>query len=291
MRQSLLRTVLARSRSSLKFWAWALVLVALIWRCLPRWRIQQLLRSIFLICRDEKWRTWRRDVDLKKVKDPTFGNQIALYYDRGRMFALWEDFLDCLDLPKTSPIRDHVRQLFSRVELDEQLKDLFDALAHGAPGLSKGDALRFSRGIQGYVNVLLQRKTRVSLRGLANEDQIWLENQFEEVFPAEKPLDRSLFPAFAKLILLRRVVRTLIATLGLEKLQGGLGAPLVVDISVDIGDREPFRLHTVAPPSAPCVCSKERLSLIQEDEGRVGDMCEEEEEDERLQEDPLTAES
>merc|ERR1740121_900233 len=103
-----------------------------------------------------------------------------------------------MGLPKESAIRDHIRQLFSKPELLKQLQELFDVLGRGADRLQSGDVVRFSNGIRGTLRVLLQTK-RFPLSKATKEDSQWLVDRFEEVFPAEQPLDRNVFPSFAKL--------------------------------------------------------------------------------------------
>eukprot|EP00931_Biecheleriopsis_adriatica_P118610 TRINITY_DN93971_c0_g1_i1.p1 TRINITY_DN93971_c0_g1~~TRINITY_DN93971_c0_g1_i1.p1 ORF type:complete len:292 (-),score=50.18 TRINITY_DN93971_c0_g1_i1:80-916(-) len=199
------------------------------------------------------------------IADPTFGGVLGLEYSRSRIEESWEDFLDALEFPKDSPIRGHVRKLFNRADLDEQLRGLFKALAAGAQSLSKGSFERFSRGIHGQVHVMLAKNTRVPLVAPTTEDVEWLAHSFDEVFPVDRPLDCETFSGVAKLVLLRRVVRTLMKSVGMEQLQEGTTAPIVVDVAVDLGGGlPPFRIHTVAPSSAPTLSSGERLDLIDE---------------------------
>eukprot|EP00913_Durusdinium_trenchii_P025281 g23733.t1 len=75
-------------------------------------------------------------------------------------WASW-DFLDALGF-QSSPIRQHVRQLFNREDLEEQLQGLFDALSGGLPALDKGGFLNFSSNIRGQVHVLMDMKTKIS---------------------------------------------------------------------------------------------------------------------------------
>ncbi|CAK9075955.1 unnamed protein product, partial [Durusdinium trenchii] len=173
--------------------------------------------------------------------DPTFGKAV---YNPRRIAESWEDFLDALGF-QSSPIRQHVRQLFNREDLEEQLQGLFDALSGGLPALDKGGFLNFSSNIRGQVHVLMDMKTKISLLPPTAEDSQWIQQNFDAVFPAEEPLDRAAFPGVAKLVLLRRVVRTLIEYVGIEELKGGMAAPLVVDIAVDLKNGKPFHLHTV----------------------------------------------
>eukprot|EP00933_Yihiella_yeosuensis_P038350 TRINITY_DN32290_c0_g1_i1.p1 TRINITY_DN32290_c0_g1~~TRINITY_DN32290_c0_g1_i1.p1 ORF type:complete len:277 (-),score=25.86 TRINITY_DN32290_c0_g1_i1:127-957(-) len=201
------------------------------------------------------------------VPDPTFGEALGLVYRRETANRSWEDFLNALSFPKDSPIRAHVRELFSREDMTSQLKGLYDALnsSETRPGLSRGDFESFSRGICGEVHMYLRSNTRVNILEATPEDFKWIKENFDSHFPPDRPLDRETFPAVAKLVILRRVVRTLLLSVGLEHLQEGTKAPLVVNVSVDLSNgRPPFRIHTVAPSSAPSVCSGERLDLIKE---------------------------
>jgi len=195
--------------------------------------------------------------------DPTFGAMHDVVY-RLPFAAAWEDFLNALGFPATSAVRGHIRQLFERPELDRQLQHLFDALSGDRDRLSRESVRRFSRSIEGHIHVLLQIDTRVGLVPVTAEDDLWITEGFDHVFPAERPLDRSVFPAFAKLVLLRRVVRTLIECIGMERLQSGLVAPLVIDVTISLSpDQLPFRVHTVAPASTPATCN-EHLGVIKE---------------------------
>eukprot|EP00747_Dinoflagellata_sp_TGD_P166545 gnl/TRDRNA2_/TRDRNA2_189486_c0_seq1.p1 gnl/TRDRNA2_/TRDRNA2_189486_c0~~gnl/TRDRNA2_/TRDRNA2_189486_c0_seq1.p1 ORF type:complete len:407 (+),score=61.04 gnl/TRDRNA2_/TRDRNA2_189486_c0_seq1:74-1294(+) len=133
--------------------------------------------------------------------------------------------------------------------------------------LCRADVERMSRGTRGHLHVLLRANERVPLAPASAEDHSWLLECFDQVFPPERPLHRGNFPAFAKLVLVRRVVRTLVDSVGLDQILGGMPAPLVVDIAIDLGegdDEFAFRMHTVAPTSAPAAHSGERLALIEE---------------------------
>ncbi|CAK9075954.1 unnamed protein product [Durusdinium trenchii] len=126
--------------------------------------------------------------------DPTFGKAV---YNPRRIAESWEDFLDALGF-QSSPIRQHVRQLFNREDLEEQLQGLFDALSGGLPALDKGGFLNFSSNIRGQVHVLMDMKTKISLLPPTAEDSQWIQQNFDAVFPAEEPLDRAAFPGVAK---------------------------------------------------------------------------------------------
>eukprot|EP00928_Gymnodinium_smaydae_P051072 TRINITY_DN34603_c0_g1_i1.p1 TRINITY_DN34603_c0_g1~~TRINITY_DN34603_c0_g1_i1.p1 ORF type:complete len:332 (-),score=53.52 TRINITY_DN34603_c0_g1_i1:127-1071(-) len=205
--------------------------------------------------------------------DPLYGRTLGLMYSRSRLSQSWEDFLDALDLPANSPIRGHIRQLFARPDFEAQLRDLFDVLSCGRPSLSKEDVGRFSRGICGDLHVLLQVDSRVPLAKATEEDHRWIAERFDVVFPPESPLDREDFPAFAKLVLLRRVVRTLVDSIGLRQLHDGVGRPLVVEVRVELGSGEPFRVRTVAPTSAPGAATGERMTLIAEEATPASSVC------------------
>jgi len=205
---------------------------------------------------------WRRR---RILCDPVFG--VAL--DPEALRGAWEALLDGLSLPPESPIRAHIRQLFARPEVDDQLRELFDELcAKGSDRMTLADFERFSRGIHGHLHVLLDANAKVRLVDVKATEMAWMGGHFAEMFPPEKPLNRARFPALAKLILLRRVVRTLVEHVGLEQLQEGMPRPLVVEVVVQLGpSRPPFRLHTITPKSTRVPSSGESLGPISEDEG------------------------
>ncbi|CAE7811611.1 unnamed protein product, partial [Symbiodinium necroappetens] len=196
------------------------------------------------------------------ISDPIFGTVV---YSYARLSESWEDFLDAFQFPKGSPIRQHIRQLFSREDLDAQFQRLFDVLCTGST-MNRHDFEHFSRGIQGHLHILTDKKTKIALLSPTQEDLQWIAANFEKAFPEERPLNRQNFPDVAKLVLLRRVVRTLIEFVGIDHIQGGMAAPLVVDIAVNLGSAKgpPFRIHTVAPSSRPTLESGERLNAISE---------------------------
>lgn len=204
--------------------------------------------------------------DPNKFADPTFGAEYKISYNFQHLDASWEDFMGGLGLPPESAIRDHIRQLFSKPKLTEQLEELFEVLAGGDDRLQQSHVQRFSNGIRGTMRVMLQSK-RFPFLDATQEDGQWLAERFDEVFPPERPLNRHVFPSLAKLVLLRRVVRTLMESVGLEQLQEGMTQPLVVDIRVELGGaHSPFRLHTVAPKSIPSSCSGASLGSLTESE-------------------------
>ena len=189
---------------------------------------------------------------------------MGVVYSYSRLSESWEDFLDAFKFPRGSPIRQHIRQLFTREDLDAQLQQLFEALCAGS-ALTRSHFERFSRGIQGHLHILTDKKTKIALLPPTQEDLQWIVQNFDSAFPDERPLSRQIFPDVAKLVLLRRVVRTLIEFVGVNQIQLGMAAPLVVDIAVDLGGQDPpFRIHTVAPCSRPSLESGERLNAISE---------------------------
>lgn len=207
---------------------------------------------------------------LRHIPDPTFGAKFGVVHNTREPDRLWEAFLDTLCLERTSPLRRHMRQLLGRREIDDQLRELFELAAGGAERISRQDFSRLSRGISGHVHMLLKTQERVPLALPTPEDQQWIFRRFDHYFPPERPLGRDLFPGYFKLILVRRIIRTLIAYLGLRRLRSGASQPLVVDIQVDPGQgHPPFRLHTVLP-NATSAPAGERLGLIEE----VGDETE-----------------
>lgn len=198
------------------------------------------------------------------------GAERRLEYSYRRIDQCGEEFLDALGIPSTSPVRQHIRAVVQRPEMQAQLEALYDALHQGREDdfLVKEDIERFSNGIQGHVHILLQARTRVPLVAANAEDLAWLDQHFDTVFTPETPMNRLVFPSFAKLVLLRRVGRTLLGPVGLQQMQRGLTTPLVINLTVDLGRGEPlYHLHTVTPTSAPSSVSGERLGSIVEPDG------------------------
>jgi len=241
--------------------SFVVLIAAIIWKW--RKRLQEAVGAV---------QTGLSNGSSSRVLDPIYGKEMGLVYKMDSGTELWEEMLDGFRFPVESPIRRHVRQLFGRPELHEQLSNLFDALSKGSPRLTQADVRRFSSGINGYMHVLLQKSTQVPLVSATPQDMAWIADQFDVIFPDERPLDKQQFPSFAKFILLRRVVRTLIDSVGLEGLQAGVAVPLVIDVKVDSGgDTPPFRVHTVTPSSAPGIDKEESfLGLIKEERGRFG---------------------
>lgn len=196
------------------------------------------------------------------MEDPTFGPIVV--HDMDKPDSLHEAFLDSLHLQKDSPIRGHLCQLFRRPDMDEQLCALYDQTSAGAPRISREDFMRLSRGISGHLHQLLKGKSRMPLATCTPEDQKWIFRHFDHFFPPERPLDRRMFPGYFKLILMRRIVRTLVARIGLENLRRGTSAALVLVVGVDLGGgHAPFRLNTVTPNAKTVLCG-ESLTLIEE---------------------------
>mmetsp|Transcript_50071 Transcript_50071/g.144217 ORF Transcript_50071/g.144217 Transcript_50071/m.144217 type:complete len:298 (+) Transcript_50071:37-930(+) len=215
--------------------------------------------------------TWFRG----PMYDPVFC--VPLQFDN----LSWEALLDGLSLPSETPVRAHIRQLFGRPDFDEELRRLFDALLQSRPKsrartvsamassdiLSFRDFERFSQGLRGHLHVLLRTRSKVSIVPAKAQEMAWLSEHFPMIFPPDRPLDRDIFPAFAKLIILRRVLRTLVEDVGLEQLQDGMQKPMVVEVTVDLGPgRKGFKLRTITPHSVKSKTSGETLSLISEDE-------------------------
>lgn len=200
--------------------------------------------------------------ELNAIRDPTFGPGIV--HDMDKPDTLHEAFLDSLHLEKNSPIQVHLCQLFRRPDIDEQLCRLYDQASAGSPRISREAFMRLSRGIYGNLHQLLKGRERMPLAACTPQDQQWIFRHFDHFFPPERPLDRKLFPGYFKLILLRRIVRSIVAHIGLPRLRRGTSAPLVLMVGVDLGDgHAPFRLNTVTPNAKTDLCG-ESLALIEE---------------------------
>lgn len=205
--------------------------------------------------------------ELRAIEDPTFGPGIV--HDMDHPDRLHEAFLDAVQLKSNSPIHDHLCQLFRRPGVDEQLSRLYDQASAGASRISREAFMSLSRGIHGHLHQLLNGQERMALAACTPEDQKWIFNHFDSFFPLERPLDRRLFVGYFKLILMRRIVRTLVAHVGLSKLRRGTSAPLVLFVGVDLGgDQPPFRLNTVTPNAKTVLCG-ESLTLIEEMPGEM----------------------
>jgi len=101
------------------------------------------------------------------------------------------------------------------------------------------------------VHVFMKSKERVPLIKASSEDQEFLIQNFDTIFPPEDPLDCESFVPFIKLVVARRVTRTLMKALGVDSLRIGLQAPLAMRISFDLGNGEPsVVLQTVTPISS-----------------------------------------
>lgn len=234
------------------------------------------------------------DPNARVVEDPDLpvwlaGVSSLVAAERRAKKSLWEWWLDALHFSPDSPGRAHIRQLLSHPETARKLEALFDALDTQCEGKLDKDALvRFSAGIRGTVRVLLNRErarvadgagpARASPRdgaasielepATARESQFLVDN-FDLLFPDEHPLDLAAFLSMAKLVLVRRIVKALVKRHGLQTVRAGMRAPVVVDLSVvddANGSRCLFRVHTVAPSTAPGV-DGHRLGAIAESPG------------------------
>ena len=223
------------------------------------------------------------DPNARVVEDPDLpvwlaGVSSLVAAERRAKKQLWEWWLDALRFSPDSPGRAHIRQLLLHPETARKLEALFDALDTETRGTLDKDALvRFSAGIRGTVRVLLDRE-RASADGAgrsrhglgielepatARESTFLIEN-FDLLFPNEHPLDLDAFLSMAKLVLVRRIVKALVKRHGLQTVRAGMRAPVVVDVSVvDEKNRALFRVHTVAPSTAPGV-DGHRLGAISE---------------------------
>jgi hypothetical protein len=200
--------------------------------------------------------------EIKDIEDPTFGPSIV--HDMHKPDSMYEAFLDSLHLQKDSPMRGHLCQLFRRPNIDEQLRTLFDQVSGGNHRISREGFMWLSRGINGHLHQLLKGRQRMPLAACTPEDQKWIFRHFDHFFPPERPLDRQVFPGFFKLVLMRRIVRTLVAHIGLSSLRRGTSAPLVLIVGVDLGGGlAPFRLNTVTPNGKTVLCG-ESLALVEE---------------------------
>lgn len=235
-------------------------------RTLRGGNLRNLLASFFSLLLGTSSQDGQRN-RVSRFSDPTFGDEYNVSYSRSKLQLAWEPLMDGLGLNPDSPIRGHIHQLFAKPSLDKELKKLFDVLGSGgADRLDVRDVGRFSAGIKGHIHVLLQSRSKVPLMEATSEDTKWLADNFDSIFPEDQPLDRPTFPAVAKLILLRRILLTLISNLGLERVKGGMNHPLVVQIRVELANRQPFRLHTVAPSSVKSTVSGESLGSLTESE-------------------------
>ena len=222
------------------------------------------------------------DPNARVVEDPDLpvwlaGVSSLVAAERRAKKQLWEWWLDALRFSPDSPGRAHIRQLLLHPETARKLEALFDALDTETRGTLDKDALvRFSAGIRGTVRVLLDRerasaygagRTRhasIELEPATARESTFLIENFDLLFPNEHPLDLDAFLSMAKLVLVRRIVKALVKRHGLQTVRAGMRAPVVVDISVvDEKNRALFRVHTVAPSTAPGV-DGHRLGAISE---------------------------
>lgn len=185
--------------------------------------------------------------------------------------ALWEHYLTFADFPEHGPLRKHLRQLLNRGDVDDQLSKLYERLQaeSSAGSLSREAAERLSFSMSGTVRLhgRFDSAARVGLMPPtpAGSPSSFLDC-FQQAFPEERPLDVTSFPGFAKLVIVRRVLRTLLQSCAAEELKRGpCPTPLVIDVSVDLRDGyDPFRLHTVTPLTSVDLGTGESLSLIEE---------------------------
>ena len=192
---------------------------------------------------------------------------------------LWEWWLDALSFRPDSAGRLHIRQTLKHPDVQRKIQALFEALDVESRGHLDADAVvRFSEGIQGTVRVLLdQREPRcvITIPPATAAEHDFLVMNFPILFPPEHPLDLRAFQSLAKLVLVRRIVKALVTHHGLYRVQRGMRAPIVVDLTVremswcdETGKNKPggvelLRVHTVAPSTAAAV-EGFRLGSIEE---------------------------
>jgi len=155
---------------------------------------------------------------------------------------IWEWYLDSLRFDPNTPTRQHLRSVIARAEVREQLDVLFEHLCDEAGMVSEAAFTEgVSASLRGTVHVLLRREQRTQLLPPAEQELEWLRRRWEQLWP--KGMDREGFRECAKLVMVRRLVRTLIQKVGYEKLRSGLETPLVFDIQI----ASDLHIHTVAP--------------------------------------------
>lgn len=227
----------------------------LTWLAQSRRRVKAMLAAgtlsiVVLACTAVQYAVRATRLRALNILDPTFGPGIV--HDITCPDELHEGFLDSVHIQRGTSIRSHLSRLFNREDLTQQLCQLFDQVTGGGSRLTRDDFTRLSRGIRGHLRVLLSAKERMNLSSVTPEDQRWIATQFDRYWPPERPLDRRVFPGYFKLILMRRIVRTLVARIGLQKLRQGISAPLVLVVEVDLNEgHEPFRINTVTPNASP----------------------------------------
>ena len=149
---------------------------------------------------------------------------------------LWEWWLDALSFRPDSAGRLHIRQTLKHPDVQRKINALFEALDVESRGHLDADAVvRFSEGIQGTVRVLLdQREPRcvITIPPATAAEHDFLVMNFPILFPPEHPLDLRAFQSLAKLVLVRRIVKALVTHHGLYRVQRGMRAPIVVDLTV-----------------------------------------------------------
>lgn len=118
---------------------------------------------------------------------------------------IWEWWLDSLQFQETSPARPWIRSVFTREGFCESVDDLFQRLdSRNVGALSSHDFQRFCSSICGDVRgILKKQQTKVPLLKQTQKEMLWIENNFDLIFPKEKPLDKKTFQSVFKLISLR----------------------------------------------------------------------------------------
>ncbi len=188
---------------------------------------------------------------------------------------LWAAWMDRLGLDSASPSRSHVRQLACSEALQRRLDEVFTTLDANKSGrLGAAELRAFSAGLHGTLRTLLEHDARPLLPASAEEHE-FLERSLDALFPPHAPLDRAAFAELAKLFLVRRVVRTLLAAHGLHAVRAGMRQPLVIDISVTPPGQRAAELrlvHTVTPVTHAAGDTGAKLGAIVEAAGSGADM-------------------
>ena len=181
---------------------------------------------------------------------------------------LWERWLTSLAFDASSPAVLHLRHLGTSPGLERALRHAFEALDEQKAGcLDLDGLLRFSHGLRGQLHALGDRGHSMPLLDVDWRDAAFLKCSFSTLFPPHSPLSADDFIELAKLLLLRRVVRTLAATRGMASLRRGLASPLVATLELELtGEKRLRLLHTIAPASRPAAVggAGERLGTLAE---------------------------
>lgn len=185
---------------------------------------------------------------------------------------LWEWWLDECGFRSESPIRQKIKCSFGTPHFEQQLQAVFDYLT--IPGyadqqlparleqqrsavMSIEDLLRFHHAVRGNIRVMLHRQQSTPLLNPSEQETNWLQAHFDRLLA---PLDCPTFCAWAKVVLVRRLAKTLAETLKqhatfderVEEIRKGLCVNVVVDICVTFTGRDEdalLHLHTIAPRS------------------------------------------